>query len=85
MKRILKILLIILMLIPSFIYVPKVEAKTIRDLRRELEEIRERQSQNNNNINMTESEIERDKNLIQSNNREIQQISIDIQILIKKY
>ena len=82
MKRILKILLVMLMMTPSFIYVvPDVEAKTIRDLRRELQEIENRQSQNNNNISRTESEIVNDKNRIQQNNNEIQQINVDIKNL----
>ncbi len=79
MKKFFKVLLIILMLIPSFLYkVPEVEAKTIRDLRRELQEIEDRQSENNSDINKTESEIENDRIRIQRNNAEIQQINVDI-------
>lgn len=79
MKKIFKILLIVLMLIPSFLYkVPEVKAKTIRDLRRELQEIEARESENSSDINKTESEIENDRIRIQQNNAEIQQINVDI-------
>lgn len=52
-----KILLIILMCIPSIFYAPPVEAKTIADLRKELDEILEKEENNNNKITLNENEI----------------------------
>ena len=52
-----KILLIILMCIPSIFYAPPVEAKTIADLRKELDEILEKEKDNNNKITLNENEI----------------------------
>ena len=82
MKKILKVLLIILMLLPSIFYTNvEVEAKTIRDLRKELQDIQDRQNENNNNIHKTNIEIENDKRKVQENNEAIQRINVDIKNL----
>ena len=52
-----KIFLIILMCIPSIFYAPPVEAKTIADLRKELDEILEKEKENNNKITLNDNEI----------------------------
>lgn len=52
-----EIFLIILMCIPSIFYAPPVEAKTIADLRKELDEILEKEKDNNNKITLNENEI----------------------------
>ena len=73
-------ILIILMTIPNiFNFFPEeIEAKTIRDLRRELQEIENRQNENNSNINRTESEIRTIENKISENYNTINSISNEI-------
>ena len=73
-------ILIILMTIPNiFNFFPEeIEAKTIRDLRRELQEIENRQNENNSNINRTESEIRAIENKISENYNTINSISNEI-------
>lgn len=80
MKKVKIILLIILMLVPSiFNFFPeKIDAKSIRDLRRELQEIEDRQSENNSNINRTQSEINEIENRIEQNYINIDRISNEI-------
>ena len=80
MKKVKIILLIFLMLVPSiFNFFPeKIEAKSIRDLRRELQEIENRKNENNSNINRTESEINAIENKISENYNSINRISNEI-------
>lgn len=77
MKKFIIITLLLLM-VPSIIYSPKVEAKTIADLRRELQEIETRQRENNNKINMTQSEINSTQNQISQNYSDIDRITAEI-------
>jgi len=66
MKKLKVILLIIIMLVPSIFnfYPEEVTAKTIADLRRELQAIEEREQVNQDKIQKTEAEINATKNEI---------------------
>lgn len=77
MKKFTVILLLLLMM-PNIFYTPKVEAKTIADLRRELQEIETRQNENNNKINMTQNEINATENAISQNYADIDKITAEI-------
>ncbi len=61
MKKVIKMLLILLIFIPSIFNFFPVKAKTIADLRRELQTIEEREAINNSNIQKTEAEINKTK------------------------
>lgn len=77
MKKLKIILLIILMTIPNiFNFFPdKTEAKTIRDLRNELQEIENRKSENNSSISRTESEMAAIETQISNNYATIDRIT----------
>lgn len=61
MKKFKIVFLIILMLIPSLFNFYQVEAKTIADLRQELQNIEKKEQENNQKIVQTESEINKTK------------------------
>ena len=71
--------LISLFTVSMFIVFPSnVSAKTLADLRRELNEIEKREQDNNNSINMTSAEIQRVQNEIGSIYKEVDTITKDI-------
>lgn len=74
-KKIFIIFLSILLCIPSVVYTPKVEAKTIADLRKELDEILERESENEYEISLNESEISKVKEEVSNIYSEIENIN----------
>lgn len=86
MKKLKAMFLIILMLFPSLVifYPNNANAKTIADLRRELDEIEKRENENNNNISLTESEIATVQNEIGSIYNEINTITNDIKTATKE-
>ena len=86
MKKLKAMFLIILMLFPSLVifYPNNANAKTIADLRRELDEIEKRENENNNNISLTESEIATVQNEIGSIYNEINTITKDIKTATKE-
>ena len=61
-KKIITIILIVLSIIPSVAYSPKVEAKTIADLRRELDDKYLKEQENDNKITLNQNEINSVKN-----------------------
>ena len=61
-KKIITIILIVLSIIPSVAYSPKVEAKTIADLRRELDDKYLKEQENDNKITLNQKEINSVKN-----------------------
>lgn len=77
-KRLFKFILISLICLPSIIYIPSVNAKTINDLRKELDAILEKEKENNNKINLNESEISSVQNEIDKIYKEIEEINITI-------
>ena len=79
MKKLSIISLISLFTVSMFIVFPSnVSAKTLADLRRELNEIEKREQDNNNSINMTSAEIQRVQNEIGSIYKEVDTITKDI-------
>ena len=56
-KKIITIILILLSIVPSIAYSPKVEAKTIADLRRELDDKYAKEQENDDNIALNQNEI----------------------------
>ncbi len=78
MKRFIRkffVLFFVISFIPSVILSPKIEAKTIRDLRRELDEIYEREKENNTSISLNQNEINNIKNEVQAIYTEIENIN----------
>ena len=61
-KKIITIILIVLSIIPSVAYSPKVEPKTIADLRRELDDKYLKEQENDNKITLNQNEINSVKN-----------------------
>lgn len=80
MKKGMKVLLIFCFLIPSF-YVPSVHAKTLGDLKTELEEYETEYNENKEQQKLNEQEIASIKNNINSINNKISQASKDIDSL----
>ena len=78
MKKLLIIFFLFLIALPSIMYTPKIDAKTIADLRRELQEIERRKNENNNKINMTQSEINSIEDEISRNYQDIDRIMINL-------
>ena len=80
MKKLKAMFLIILMLFPSLVifYPNNANAKTIADLRRELDEIEQREKENNNNIYLTETEIKTTQNEVGNIYAEIEEITKNI-------
>jgi len=80
MKKILILLLAFLIFVPSIFnfYPIEAEAKTIADLREELEEIEEQEANNNNDIEQTESEISQTKSEIATIYSNIDSITLEI-------
>jgi len=82
MKKFKVILLTILLLVPSIVFqVEDTSAKTIRELKEQLEKLENEQAENNNNIARTEEELQNTRNQIQQNYAAIEQINLDIQKL----
>ena len=63
-KKIITIILILLSIVPSIAYSPKVEAKTIADLRRELDDKYAKEQENDDNIALNQNEIDAVENEI---------------------
>lgn len=78
MKKLLILFFLFLIALPSIMYTPKIDAKTIADLRRELQEIERRKSENNNKISMTQSEINSIEDEISRNYQDIDRITDEI-------
>ena len=62
-KILCQILFVVCLLVSNF-YIPKVQARTLREMREELEELKEKYENNQLQINLTEKEIEQTKNRI---------------------
>lgn len=73
LRKIFRIILILLICLPSILYIPNINAKTINDLRKELDAILEKEKDNNNKIYLNESEINSVQNEVDRIYKEIEE------------
>jgi len=72
-NKLFKIILILLICLPSVLYIPNISAKSISDLRKELDAILEKENENNNKINLNEGQINAVQNDINNIYNEIEE------------